>query len=59
MQSEQYPLLQNTGLTLPRLAKHLLLCHAKTVDLYRREFQPTEKGTIGNARNPAPLNCHF
>lgn len=30
-----------------RLAKTLLLCNAKTVDLYRREFQPTQKGSIG------------
>jgi hypothetical protein len=30
-----------------RLAKTLLLCNAKTVDLYRREFQQTQKGQIG------------
>lgn len=30
-----------------RFAKSTLLCHAKTVDLYRREFQPEQKGIIG------------
>ncbi|RSH90093.1 hypothetical protein EHS25_001426 [Saitozyma podzolica] len=37
-----------------KLAKTLLLCHAKTVDLYRREFQPTQSGKIG-----ITLNCDW
>lgn len=34
-------------LTPLRLAKTLLLCNARTVDLYRRQFQSTQRGTIG------------
>jgi hypothetical protein len=30
-----------------RLAKTLLLCNARTVDLYRREYQPSQEGKIG------------
>lgn len=30
-----------------RVGYHMLRAHAKVVDLYRREFQPTQKGQIG------------
>lgn len=40
-----------------RLARILLLCHAKTVDLYRREFQPEQKGTIGITYVSPPRRC--
>lgn len=31
----------------PRMAKNLLLCHAKTVELYRNKYQPKQSGEIG------------
>lgn len=31
--------------------RSILLCHARTVDLYRREFKPTQKGVIGITLN--------
>lgn len=33
--------------TRNRLAKTLLLCNARTVNLYRREYKPKQNGTIG------------
>lgn len=30
-----------------RYAKNLLLCHAKTVDLYRKKYQSSQGGEIG------------
>ncbi len=36
----------------PYLAGHnLILAHAKAVDVYRKEFQPTQKGIIGMTNN--------
>lgn len=29
------------------IAHHLILAHAQTVDIYRREFKPEQKGIIG------------
>jgi hypothetical protein len=29
------------------IAHHLILAHAQTVDIYRRDFKPVQKGIIG------------
>ncbi|KAG7562366.1 hypothetical protein FFLO_02146 [Filobasidium floriforme] len=36
------------------IAHHLILAHAQTVDIYRREFKPEQKGIIG-----ITLNCDW
>lgn len=34
-------------LIVTSFAKSILLCHARTFDLYKKKFQPSQKGTIG------------